>query len=376
MLYTYPDYYEDFKCTAGKCEATCCAGWQIVVDDDSLNRYKKYKGTFSGKLKAGIDWKEGCFKQKLNGRCIFLNKNNLCDMQLNIGEENLCKICREYPRHIEEFENVREISLSVSCPEAAASLLSNTGKVTFYDEQVQGEEVFEDFDVLFYSLLTDARKAIINILQNRELSIDLRMYIVLAIGHDLQGRINRADYYSFQQVSDKYSNPKVWGKVQDKLNDYKKNSFKQFCYNRLIFKDIFKLEHIYPLYGLKMRRAYTMLFGKRDVIYSREDRLFRKWCQENIKGYEIKLEQLLVYFIFTYFCGSVYDGDVYGKVYMSVISVFIINELIKAKWIEQNGYVCEHDIIKIVYSYSRELEHSDINLDRFENFARTFSVVK
>ena len=41
MLYTIPDYYKEFKCTADKCEDTCCAGWQIVIDDKALNKYKK-----------------------------------------------------------------------------------------------------------------------------------------------------------------------------------------------------------------------------------------------------------------------------------------------------------------------------------------------
>lgn len=36
MLYTIPDYYDDFTCIADACEDTCCAGWQIVIDKESL----------------------------------------------------------------------------------------------------------------------------------------------------------------------------------------------------------------------------------------------------------------------------------------------------------------------------------------------------
>ena len=35
MKITVPDYYKDFKCIAGACEDTCCAGWQVDVDDNS-----------------------------------------------------------------------------------------------------------------------------------------------------------------------------------------------------------------------------------------------------------------------------------------------------------------------------------------------------
>ena len=33
MLYTIPDYYKEFSCIVADCEDTCCAGWQIVIDE-------------------------------------------------------------------------------------------------------------------------------------------------------------------------------------------------------------------------------------------------------------------------------------------------------------------------------------------------------
>ena len=38
MLYTRPDYYKEFTCTAEQCEDTCCAGWQIVIDSASMKK--------------------------------------------------------------------------------------------------------------------------------------------------------------------------------------------------------------------------------------------------------------------------------------------------------------------------------------------------
>jgi len=51
MLYTIPDYYHEFSCVAGKCEDTCCAGWQIVADEAALEKYKNETGTFAKRLK-------------------------------------------------------------------------------------------------------------------------------------------------------------------------------------------------------------------------------------------------------------------------------------------------------------------------------------
>ena len=50
MQYTIPDYYHEFTCVAGKCEDTCCAGWQIVADEASLENYKNETGAFAERL--------------------------------------------------------------------------------------------------------------------------------------------------------------------------------------------------------------------------------------------------------------------------------------------------------------------------------------
>ena len=49
MLYVLPDYYPDFHCVAGECEDTCCAGWQIVIDEKSLKKYRGMPGDISVK---------------------------------------------------------------------------------------------------------------------------------------------------------------------------------------------------------------------------------------------------------------------------------------------------------------------------------------
>ena len=36
MQVTFPSYYNAFSCIADACPDTCCAGWQIMIDDRSL----------------------------------------------------------------------------------------------------------------------------------------------------------------------------------------------------------------------------------------------------------------------------------------------------------------------------------------------------
>ena len=167
MLYTIPDYYKEFACIADKCEDTCCAGWQIVIDKETLKKYTKVKGDFRKRLWTSVDWFQKSFKQDKDKRCAFLNEKNLCDLYLSQGEEGFCKTCREYPRHTEEFEGVREITLSISCPEVARILMNRMEPVRFLSEEKEGDEEFEDFDPFLYSILEDARKEMISYSSSR-----------------------------------------------------------------------------------------------------------------------------------------------------------------------------------------------------------------
>ena len=163
MRYIKPTFYDAFNCTAAKCPDTCCAGWQIMIDEDSLERYGEVQGAFGKRLRNSIDWQEGCFYQHQR-RCAFLNEQNLCDLYTALGSEALCETCRKYPRHVEEYEGLREWSLSLSCPVAAELILSQQGFPEFIieedDEPDELEEEFEDFDLLLFTQLEDARSAV------------------------------------------------------------------------------------------------------------------------------------------------------------------------------------------------------------------------
>ena len=103
MRYLKPHFYDKFVCTAGDCPDTCCAGWQIMIDDASLEKYKNVQGEFGKRLHGSVNWEEECFCQN-ERRCAFLNDENLCDLYKALGPDALCDTCLIYPRHTEEFE--------------------------------------------------------------------------------------------------------------------------------------------------------------------------------------------------------------------------------------------------------------------------------
>ena len=390
MLYTRPDYYQDFECIADRCEDTCCAGWQIVIDKETLKKYRKIKGDFKKDIFKKVNWFQGVFKQDKSKRCAFLNDRNLCDLYLSQGEEGFCKTCREYPRHTEEFEGVREITLSISCPEVARILMNRMEPVTFISEEKEGEEEFEDFDPFLYSILEDARKEMITILQNRDLTILDRILLVLGMAHDMQGRMNRQEMFACSDVISKYTTDKALQFVRDYQNKVENDEEMTFAHT--MFKHLFELELLREEWGVLLQETEDLLYQDKEAYHKNKEE-FQNYLKntEALKMHSnnneirdnaiaeeehskrnnginisIHLEQLLVYFLFTYFPGAVYDGEIYAKAQLAVYCVWMIWEIWMARWIKNEKSLDLEEMTELVYRFSREVEHSDLNLGKIE----------
>lgn len=348
MIHRFPNYYKEFSCIADKCEATCCAGWQIVVDEDSLKKYKKVTGPFKQRIREGVDFKEGVFYQNPGKRCAFLNEQNLCDMYTALGEDSFCETCRRYPRHIEEFENVREFSLSASCPEAARILLAQKEPVQFYEVEIEAEEeAFEDYDPMAYEKLLEARGEMLKLLQNRTVPVKER---AVALWDFIQ---------IFQEEMDEgtlFADDSIYEKLIPRAPE---TSYEEA---KALFALLHNLEVLADDWEETLDEAEALLYEKGVDAYKSIKNDFDTWKTVNFPDWDIMTEQLLVYFIFTYFCGAVYDEYVASKVKMSICSVFYIEELAIALWTQNGGSLTLAEFTRVVYRYSRELEHSDENL--------------
>ncbi len=120
-----PERYRDFQCIAGACQHSCCIGWEIDIDADSLQRFQRVPGALGKRLKEHIEMTEdgACFRlQGEEERCPFLNGDGLCDLILELGEDVLCQICTDHPRFRHFFSDRTEIGLGLCC-EAAGKLL-------------------------------------------------------------------------------------------------------------------------------------------------------------------------------------------------------------------------------------------------------------
>ena len=138
-----PDYYTEFKCIADRCKHSCCIGWVIDVDDDTLEYYHTIEGELGERLKKGID-ESGETAHFILGegeRCPFLNQTGLCDLITELGEESLCQICTDHPRFRTYTADSLHLGLGLCC-EAACRLVL-TSPVAFIDLKT-GEAVAVD----------------------------------------------------------------------------------------------------------------------------------------------------------------------------------------------------------------------------------------
>lgn len=370
MRYIIPHYFDDFRCVAAECEDTCCAGWQIMIDEESLERYKNTGGSFGERLKTSVNWDEGCFLQYGCKRCAFLNEDNLCDMQMIGGEQMLCATCRDYPRHMEEYEGLREGSLSLSCIEAAKLILGSIEPVAFYalEDDVEDEE-FEDFDFLLFDKLMDARERMLELLQNREADIRVRMALVLHLAQEIQKAMDEEDICRIDDVLATVSGEDAFFEFQRSYEEGANSANQYFNNMRKLFRIFSKMEVLKEDWPEYVKKAEWTLYGEGQRTYEENRKAFEKGISEDYENFSRYMEHLMVYFVSVYFCGAVYDGDALGKMSIAVASTVLIRELIFAHWLEK-GDMSFMNVVDAAHRYSREIEHSDVNLVRLEKLLK------
>ena len=377
MEYIIPHYFDRFRCVAAECEDTCCAGWAIMIDEDSLEKYKNMEGAFGNRLRNSIDWENGSFCQ-YEKRCAFLNEDNLCDLHMEAGEHMLCNTCRDYPRHMEEYEGLREGSLSLSCIEAAKIILGCKEPVEFihFEDEVEDEE-YEDFDFLLFTKLMDAREKIIEVLQKREIDIMVRIGLCLELAQKMQEAVDKEELFQIDDLLESFGNMDTILAFQKRTDENKmgENEYCQIVRKMfLIFGQLEVLKDDWPEY---VKRAERHLFGEGQSGFEKNRNAFHKSYglkSAHNEEWSIWLEQLMVYFVFTYFCGAVYDERVIGKMQTAVVATFLIQKLAIAKWIENGEKMTFELFVDIAHRVSREIEHSDVNLIRLEKICEKTTI--
>lgn len=304
-----PDYFEKFNCIADRCPDTCCAGWEVNLDNESAEKYKKACGCIGDELRSRLEVDEDgdyIFTLTENNRCPFLNDNKLCRLYIELGEESLSQTCKLFPRFYDDFGNFREMGLGLGCPEAARIILENKKSIKlieYGEENIAPDEV----DGEFLKLLISLRQNIFDII-NADAPFKDKVSEILTLTLEIQESID--------------------GENVENSN------------NILSFDDCISV--LENMEYIDKKRKNTLL--------SLDDSSFDKGVFEKYKN---DFNKILEYFIFRYLLKSVYDYDILPKVKYGVFACAVIGRLY-AKGIEH---------ITAAYGFSKEIEYSDINLE-------------
>jgi len=155
-----PTFRESFKCLASKCTDTCCAGWEIDIDPETCEKYKNQKGAFGKKLKKYTEEENGeyRFKLKSDGRCPFLNSENLCEIIINMGQDSLCEICALHPRFFSENDNFLCSGFGLCCEETCLLLFDEKYKLEYESDCGQTPEFLNAENYLSFFNYSDNKE--------------------------------------------------------------------------------------------------------------------------------------------------------------------------------------------------------------------------
>lgn len=323
MKNTFPTYCKKFVCLADKCPDTCCAGWSVVVDDESCERYFRERGSIGKKLCDSIltdDEGDRVFRC-VGGRCSFLLENGLCEIYSELGRDALCVTCTRFPRFITDMGSRIESGISLSCPEAARLIIGGEEPVSFVTEETDGRINPSDFDPELYFFLVELRDRCIGIMQNRSEKTDIRLAKVLSV-------CEKADIFARHGTgrADVFAEPVIEAVFRPAAA---KKAFKKYISDHL---------------------EAEALTGDWKNILTAAQLWEASYPDEN------ELENLAVYFLFRYLMTAAFDGRIFEKAAFCAAAYIIIKALCLPA-AEKSGR------IRLMQRYSKEIEHSAVNME-------------
>ena len=326
-----PSYYSAFSCIADRCPDTCCRGWEVVIDEKTRRQYEALEGPVGDYVRSCLQTDEDgdCCMKSRDGRCSMLLENGLCLLQKTYGERILSQVCARYPRFFHEFGSLTEKGISLSCPVACALILNTPFTIIETDNDDLPSP--NDIDPATYYAFLRGRSVAFRIAETSRFSVSHRMALLLAFAEELETAVDHPD-----PVLNRWSDA---GFLADKLTTLHPKRRADFQKLVSVYCSMEPLTERYPSLLKKLDRCPPM--------------------PDETTG-----QRLLQYFLYKYFLQAAYDGKLLKKVQLAAASLLMCNALLAA-WNPQT----EADKIDLLHLYSRELEHSEPNLEVFFRWA-------
>lgn len=374
-----PKYMADFKCIGSECNDTCCAGWDINIDEDSYNKYINS----TGDLKSLVDGKFikskceddffnfGFMKLREEMRCPFLNDSMLCDIHGNVGEENLCITCKSYPRVYNMVDDVYEKSGIPSCEELSYIALLNKNKMEFIEveDEINEEEIeirrfidtesFEGTDSLL-QYFWDIRVSSINIMQNRNYSIDDRLSLLKDYYSKLEKYKIQDDFDKIEDLIDNINSDASNLNILSIVENEKSLDF----YNSICSSDL--IDNIKSKRLKEVVLEYRGNSNNESTVFSKDSTLKNNKLKE-LDNYSYIFENYLVNQIFKDLIPFNKGNDLNLSIDYLINSYSIIKAYICGISINTNTDINEGLIIRVIQTLSKDIEHNKVFKNILEN---------
>ena len=389
-----PGYYKNFHCISSECKDNCCVGgWQIDIDEETAEYYSTVNGDFGKKLRDNIDYDNLCFRLK-DGKCPFLDNNNLCGIYKELGEEHIGIVCDQFPRFTEYFGSVKERGIGLACEEAAKIILTDRSNFS-YSETDTDEDVFDDseFDSSLADMLMLLRDEFMYIIEKTDYTFNQKMIIIINIAADFQNHINNNDYNSMNKLYKK--------KKQHDFNSCFISDFRQISFNELeqnmasVWYAYLELEtlgdewhdftdkimdFLHPRKIRMLLKITNMKAGKYSTIKAFEE--YTKYLNSYYAENTAELENILKYYIFRYLLKASYDHDLFGKIQLAAANIAILRDMEIYRFIQNGNKFSSDDRMDIIHIFSREVEYSEDNLETlaeefiFDDIFKSENIIK
>ena len=218
--------FNEFKCIAQDCQASCCSNiWKIPIDPDIYTKYRSEKGLLGLLLRCSIEKKRDMttFRSSFRG-CPFWGRDHLCGIQKKHGASYMPAVCIQFPRQLYNLKFFCEETLYLSCPEAARLFLASAVEgrpfeFTVTEGAVSYEVTITNDDREFLDYLLKARDELIKMLESG-LSFD--SMAILDYGLDSQNAcLNQTPLPNPQD----YESPEHYLMTCEKIDNWLFNGF-------------------------------------------------------------------------------------------------------------------------------------------------------
>ena len=386
MEFLSMEYYKNFKCIGNECEDHCCKAWTITIDKKTFKNYKNLNKTnFSKKLNSSIKRNRNMASihnygkfELVGGLCPMLSEDRLCEVYLNIGEENMCNTCKTYPRIYNKVNGRIEASLTLSCIEAARNILLNKECIEFNLENKKVHDIRfnrmveeNNMSTCIIKNFDEIRCFCIGLIQERRYSIEERLIIlglfiknleeledtslVLNLIYDYKNRINNGLY---DEILDNF-------KMEEMLRC--QNEFCTGIYNVILSKKISDKRFLN-----KFEIFYKFLHLDKNEITSRVEILknsLQNEYEDFVKEYQYIYENYLISYMFENLF-PVNDTSI-NNAYNNLVIRF---SLIKMTLIGLSGYYKNEMkvdyAIEFIQSFSKIIEHDSSIMGKLNNYLK------